>query len=68
MISGAKNQDLEEKIFFDGEAKNYDFYLNSVLAAFVENTGKQIEVFVDNKFFTQKLSENLSFADNKRTD
>lgn len=59
MISGAKNQELEEKIFFDGAKRDYDFYLNSMLASFVKNTGKSLEVFVDNKFLTGKLSVNL---------
>lgn len=65
VISGAENQDLEEKIFFDGEKREYDFYLNSILASFVKNTEKSLEVFVDNKYFAGKLSDNLKKLSNK---
>lgn len=65
MISGAENQELEEKIFFEAEKSDFDFYLNSILASFVKNTGKSLNVFVDNKFFSEKLFNNLKKYSNK---
>lgn len=60
MISGAKDQSQEEKIFFEGEKRDYDYYINSTLASFAKNTGKQLEVLVDNKYFTETLSHDLN--------
>ncbi len=59
MISGFKDQKLEEKIYLEGENRKYGYYLNDMLASFVKYSGKSINVLVDNKFFTKKLAQDL---------
>jgi len=60
MISGENDQSMEEKIFFDGEKRDYQFYLNSIFASYVSNLNKGIQVHVDNRYFAKLLAEDLA--------
>lgn len=57
MISNMADQSIEERVFFEGEKRNFDLSLNSMLESFADNTMLSVEVFIDNKFFTDKLQK-----------
>ncbi len=55
MISRMTDQSIEERIFSEGEKRRFGFYLNSILESFADNTMLSVDVYVDNKFFADKL-------------
>lgn len=59
MVAGEKNQEIEKKIFFDGEVRDYDFYLTAIMASFAKNTDHKLQVLVDNSFLAEKLTKGL---------
>lgn len=65
MIAGYKDQKLEKVIYIEGEKRDYGFYLNGMLTSFVKHTDKSLNVFVDNKFLTKKLTNNLKSLSSK---
>jgi len=59
MLTKMTDQSIEERIFFEGEKRDYDLYLNSTLVSFVDNTKLTIEVIADNKYFANELTSTL---------
>lgn len=59
MISKVTDQSIEQRIFFEGEKRRLDSYLSNMIFSFVDNTKLSLEIFADNKFFTEKLKGEL---------
>ncbi|MFH1855112.1 MAG: C39 family peptidase [bacterium] len=67
LMAGNLGQKLEEKIFFDGEKREYYYYLDSVLASFAQNTDKSVQMLVDNEILTSILQKSLAKFEDRIT-
>jgi transcription initiation factor IIF auxiliary subunit len=50
-----QDQSIEQRVFNESEKRDFEFYLNSVLESYADNTMLSVEISVDNKTLTEKL-------------
>lgn len=60
LMAANLGQDLEEKIYFNGEDRKYFCYIDSMLATFLKLTGKNIECIVDSKYLAENFKKSLA--------